>query len=152
MEPKHGGRDLDNQARELDKAWREKRPPGGVGGVVANCGGAVGIRRRESTEVERVVGASRDMGETNEVGMINFSSYTYSGGNRCIQVGVRRRGTQRASQQRAQFPYRFRFLKLWKSSNGPQDVVVVVSLSLSFLSLSLSFLSLHPSFSRIFVP
>lgn len=30
VEPKHGGRDLDNQERELEKAWKQKSNEGGV--------------------------------------------------------------------------------------------------------------------------
>lgn len=71
VEPKHGGRDLDNQARELDKAWREKHPPVGVGRDIANSGGVVGMWRRKSAEVERVA-TNRGMDNTKEVGVPSF--------------------------------------------------------------------------------
>lgn len=35
VEPKHGGRDLDNQGRELDKAWKKKP----IGGETEDAGG-----------------------------------------------------------------------------------------------------------------
>lgn len=39
VEPKHGGRDVDNQTRELNKAWKEKkRPPSSLGDTPSDNG------------------------------------------------------------------------------------------------------------------
>lgn len=82
VEPKCGGRDLDNQARELDKAWREKRPPRkfGAGDTASLAAGGA---------AERAFGVSCDMmQEAEEVCCIKICTQAGTIGDRCVTPHV----------------------------------------------------------------